>query len=142
MNENYVTYEQAIKLYNHDFDSCCLTAYFDNARNHTHNVVSLSVAHSERIKCDGTDVYPAPPLHIAHKWIREHLNHYVNVFPVCDYSDDADGRRCAEWNFWTFDIMNIGSGEIVKDDDGEYETYELALSAGIDKVFEIFEECL
>lgn len=81
----------------------------------------------------------APTLAVAQKWLREQLGLHVGVFPSTDSSDDADGRKCDEWQFWCFDIMQISSARFIMDGEGEYSTYEEALSEGIDAALHLLD---
>lgn len=59
---------------------------------------------------------------------------------VCVYTDtslDADGRVCEEWIYWDFDIISTSSGRRMVDENDEYESYEAALSAGIEAALKL-----
>lgn len=131
MKEDYVTYDQAIKLRELRFDGCC---------NHCYYIDSKKFAAFEWIDHDGdvsaddlytdncppgfiTDYITAPLLSQVQKWLRDEKNLVISV--------GFDGNY-----YW---YMNNPDGTII---DGEaesitYDNYEKALSASIDKAIEL-----
>jgi len=79
----------------------------------------------------------APSLAQVAKWLREEKEMHIAVNLYRDYSNDADGRKCEEWVYWGFDVIIASTGAILIDGDGEFETYESALSTGIDVALEL-----
>lgn len=81
-----------------------------------------------------------PTLAQAQKWLREKWGIHINVCICSDYSTDADGKVCDRWDFWGFDLYAVSGGGMMEDGDGEYDTYESALSAGIAAALELIEK--
>lgn len=128
-NEDFVSYEIAKRLYALDCDLNCEMAYFDRPWNHEHQLVSVVDACNQQCAYDGTDVYPAPTLAQAQKWLREKKDCIVVANPK--NTRVGDDKDCCS-NVWYSDIYidedirrsNIG---------GNFNnTYESALSAGIE----------
>lgn len=82
----------------------------------------------------------APTLWQAQKWLREKWGIHVDACIYSDYSTDADGKVCDRWDFWGFDLYAVVGGEKMVDDDGEYDSYEQALSAGISAALELIKK--
>ena len=82
----------------------------------------------------------APTLWQAQKWLREEWGIHINVCIYSDYSTDADGKVCDRWDFWGFDLYAVSGGKQIEDGDGEYDSYESALSAGIAAALELIEK--
>ena len=97
MKEEYVTYEQAVKLKELGFDWEC---------NHFNPDCSA-------IRLDQ-----------AQRWLRE--KHNLSVEPICN--------MVRQWNVNVCEIDNFGTAVYSK---MNLDTYELALSAGIDKALEL-----
>lgn len=129
-NKDYVSYELAKKLYELDFDWDCEMAYFDRPWNHEHKLVYAVDASNQAAAYDGTDIYSAPALWEAQKWLREkkwHVEIRINgtrrMFAVELWEMVANGRRI-----------------VLEHDDGHarlFDDYEAALSAGISAALEI-----
>lgn len=137
MKENYCTYEQCVALKRLGFD-WDVRGYYTHDDNFQKVREVTALNHNDTKKFNG--LYSAPRLDQAAAWMREQWGTHISVNPHLDYSDDADGRRCAEWHFWAFDLMSVGSGEIIDNSDVEYESYEEALSGGISAFLESLEE--
>lgn len=82
----------------------------------------------------------APTLWQAQKWLREKWGIHVDACAFSDYSTDADGNVCDRWNFWGFDLFAVVGGKKMIDDDGEHDSYEQALSAGISAALELIKK--
>ena len=135
MKEHYVSYSQAVALKRLGFKERCNAFYWTSDREFEEQ---NRIIHANSNHC--TTVVMAPKLDQAAAWMREHWGIHISVNPHLDYSDDADGRRCDEWHFWAFELMNVESGRVIDDSDVEYESYEEALSAGISAFLESLEE--
>lgn len=86
----------------------------------------------------GSDVV-APFLWQAQKWLREKKGVHVDVCVYSDCATDADGKVYDRWNFWGFGLYTVVGGESINDNDGEYDSYEEALSAGITTAIQLLE---
>lgn len=131
MKEEFVTYHQAVALYNLDFDWDCEQAYYDHAWISDHRIVPYAIAAKEQRDYDGTDVYSAPAQALAQKWLREVKRLTVVIYPSTDYDDTSyepflDGTWFYE--LWV-EEKRISLKETASID---YPTYEAALSAGLD----------
>lgn len=121
--EDFVTYEQAVKLKELGFDWECRHWYF----NPTRNKVFICIH-----DCfDYKDMTRAPSLALAAKWLRTENN-----LCVCSFCKiDRRGRYKYQWML-TF----LKEDKSVTPDDIFFDTYEEALSAGIDKALELIKE--
>lgn len=136
--ESYVTYQQAADLYNLDFDWDCELAYYYHAWMNEPRLAHFTVAHKEARNYDGTDVYFAPTLSMAQKWLREVKEIDVLVFNcACGYGWEISKAG---------NEQSRGTTIMPYDDNGEDEasgmwlSYEAALSAGINKCLTLLME--
>ena len=140
--EDYVSYPIALALKKHGFDWECDHYYcaFDDETDV--RFWSIHPAQSQNGLRTPKDAVAAdaPTLAQAQKWLREEWGIHVNVCIYSDYSTDADGKVCDRWDFWGFDLYAVSGGEMMEDGDGEYDTYESALSAGIAAALELIEK--
>lgn len=88
----------------------------------------------------GLSFCSAVPLWQAQKWLREKCGIHVDACVFSDYSTDADGKVCDRWDFWGFDLYAVVGGKKMVDDDGEYDSYEQALSEGIKSALELIKK--
>lgn len=128
--DDFASYDLALKLKACGFNEPCEAFY-----EHINGEMYFSVDGNEDWN-SGVD-YSAPLLYHAQKWLREKWGMHVDVCPYSDYSTDADGNVCDRWNFWGFDLYAVVGGKKIADDDGEYDSYEQALSAGIAAALEL-----
>lgn len=138
MNEDYVSYELAKKLKECGFNELCIAQWACEPDGKPMLVGSTAFVLSNA-ELKGRDV-TAPLLFHAQKWLREEYGIHIDVCTYSDYSTDADGKVCDRWDFWGFDLYAVVGGEKMIDDDGEYESYEQALSAGISAALELIKE--
>lgn len=134
MKEEYVSYERAVKLKELGFKDKCNAYYWteDKAFECTNSIV-----HKNSDTCQ--TVVMAPSLWQAQKWLREVKDMDVLVFNnACGYgweisksNSDSRGTTIA-----LFD--DKGNDK----DSGMWLSYELALSAGIDKALELLTDKL
>lgn len=149
--EDFVTYEQAVKLKKCGFDWPCYE-FWDNSFCLDGTPVKIRKLKSEpkicfMYECNsmldkmGCDLITAPSLAMAAKWLREEWDLHIDASPFTDGYTDADGRKCDEWEFWDFGIMRVSNGSfVVGYGDREFDTYEAALSAGIDAALKLLKE--
>lgn len=149
-NEDYVSYELALKLKACGFDEPCNYGYSVKMR--LEPEVSFGepkMVHSKSPKNyndnrkgieKGLSFCSAPHIYHAQKWLREEYGIHIDVCTYSDYSTDADGNVCDRWDFWGFELYAIVGGERIAIDDDEYDFYEQALSAGIASALELIEQ--
>lgn len=121
-NTDYCSYELAKKLYELGFDWDCEKAYFDRPWNHEHKLVYAVDATNQAAAYDGTDIYPAPTLWEAQKWLREKKEYHIEI-------------RRMFGNIWSYYLSPLGSR--AKEGDAYFKTYESALSTGISAALEL-----
>lgn len=131
-HEDYVTYEQAVKLMELGFDLPCWEFYTKDVKFPCVEVKPLIKPKDwNNILIGGQHKFSAPTLAQVLKWLRDEWNLHIDACVFGDYSEDADGKVADEWTFWAFDIYSTESGKQIVDDDEEYDNYEAAISAGI-----------
>lgn len=133
---DFVSYELAVALKACGFDEPCDNYYNQNCEH---------IKKSEPTKCNwnglgSLDWISAPLLYHAQKWLREKWGIHVDACVFSDYSIDADGKVCDRWDFWGFDLYAVVGGEKMVDDDGEYDSYEQALTEGIKSALELIKK--
>lgn len=137
---DYVSYPVALALKKAGFDEPCdhywYKVYTDSDK------MEMRQASADDYNNDDWSVphCSAPTLWQAQKWLREKCGIHIDVCIYSDYSTDADGEVCDKWDFWGFDLYVVAGGKKLTDDDGEYDSYEQALSAGIAAALELIEE--
>lgn len=140
MTEDFVSYEQAVKLYNLDFDWNCERAYYIHSWMKEPRLVHFTIAYKEQRNYDGTDVYPAPSPAQAQKWLREVKELHVQVAPCRDDKTEKISWRMvgvygiAEFMGTTDFVVDVPYSEI------DYPSYEAALSSGISAALELIEK--
>lgn len=137
--EDYVSYPLALALKKAGFDWECDHYWYKTYANS--DEMSMRQASADDFNNDDWDVphSSAPTLSQAQKWLREEWGIHINVCIYSDYSTDADGKVCDRWDFWGFDLYAVSGGKQIEDGDGEYDSYEQALSAGIAAALELIE---
>ena len=133
MKEEYVSFEQAVKLKELGFDWRTYAYYSEKDRMCRQ---SVSLDHNAN---DGgkKELCSAPTLALAQKWLREEKGVLVWVTPDKQPIDDdySDIELTGEW-WWEVD------GRVREDSGDTYKSYELALSAGIDAALELLTDKL
>lgn len=138
MNEDYVSYELALKLKACGFDEPCIAQWACEPNGKPILVGSTAfVFNNAELK--GRDV-TAPLLYHAQKWLREKWGIHVDACIYSDCSTDADGKVCDKWDFWGFELYAVVGGYRMIDDDGEYDSYEQALTEGIKSALELIKK--
>lgn len=143
-NEDYASYELAKKLKECGFAEPCDHYYIkDNAPDGTAWIVPTTDREDFNADSDCPFCKPlcsAPTLAQVQKWLREKKGIHVDVCIYSDCSTDADGKVCDKWDFWGFELYKVVGGYRMVDDDGEYDFYEQALSAGIASALELIKK--
>lgn len=146
---DYVSYPIALALKKHGFDWECHYHYDSDRGAH---IIEPNYTANDGEDCqyitsddllednNGWQYCSAPSLAQAQKWLRDRCGIHINVCIYSDYSTDADGKVCDRWDFWGFDLYAVSGGEMMEDGDGEYDSYEQALSAGIAAALELIGE--
>ncbi len=119
MKEEYVTYEQAVKLKELGFDWECNQYYlsdYEDIINHTKGAYNHN---------DNGLAYSAPRLDQAQKWLREKCNISIEIVSISAH----------KWQIFLCRLYDTTSS--VEHQMEYQETYELALSAGIDAALEL-----
>lgn len=146
---DYCSYELSKALKACGFDEPCdkwiaskSFSYYDEDECCDHNAVISKgwlISQKQKERYD-QEALPYLSLWQAQKWLREKWGIHVDVCPYSDYSTDADGNVCDRWGFWGFDLYAVIGSEIMIDGDGEYDSYEQALSAGISAALDLIKE--
>lgn len=131
MNEDFVTYELAVKLKEKGFRELCL-AYYTNDD-------TLYYNYSHKAGASYTDCYlshnlmpkdsvsgkfvDAPTISQALKWLREEKKIHIVT--------DFDSNMC-----WYFQIALYGTTNYERESEHQYNSYEQAALAGIEYVLD------
>ena len=126
--EDYVTFEQAKKLKKFGFDWEC-NHYYDKQEQFEQVVVSNYDNYYNCNSDDFEDACSAPTLSQSQKWLRE-------VKEICVTSSIKIHKGKYKFN-WSITLFKEGRG--IWDESVIYDTYEQALSAGIDKALELLK---
>lgn len=120
--EDFVTYNQAVKLKELGFDWKCNHLYSIENPN---NIIRTSHYHNEAII---TDTILAPTLSQAQKWLREVKSVKVYIKPLFSLE---------EYEYWiSFQFKGYGGDERY----GVEEFWEYALSEGINEAIKIIKK--
>lgn len=142
MKEHYVSYEQAKRLKALGFNWECYYHYDTTANkpkicpNYTNNdgEGDLWIYSDDcNLYCDmnSHQYCSAPSLNQVQAWLREVKEWDVIAIPTLS----KDGSKKYRW-----DICHWSNPEYGDDSKGIYESYELALNAGIDAVLKLLEK--
>jgi len=118
MNEEFVTYELAVKLKEKGFDYPCVGHYFKD---------QLFIAHYQNaFHSDKDEAFDAPTISQVLKWLREEKNLYCLPF----FEQGVD--------LWFYAICKpaCGSEFPVFISESDYDTYEQGALAGINYVLD------
>lgn len=133
-NEDYVSYELALKLKACGFDEPCIAQWACEPNGKPILVGSTAfVFNNAELK--GRDV-TAPLLYHAQKWLREKKELFIEVSP------NFGMRARATFGITSHDFTLFDSrGHIINDmDRSTYPSYECALSAGISVALELIKK--
>ena len=139
MKEEYVTYEQSQTLKRLGFAEKVNHAYLKKISiepdlsigdlKEVHSKVPKNYNDTRKGAEKGLFFYSAPRLDQAQKWLRE--KHNLSVEPICN--------MVRQWNVNVCEIDNFGTAVYSK---MNLDSYELALSAGIDAALELLTDKL
>ncbi len=143
MTEYYISFEQSVKLKELGFAEKVNHTYLKKIRIEPEvSVGDLKEIHSKDPKNyndnrkgaeKGLIFYSAPRLDQAQAWLREVRGIHILLNPYSFSPDRYDGDNY----FWSFELFQAPSGGWLRANGGGFDTYEQALSAGIDKSLEI-----
>ena len=122
-HEEYVTYQQAVKLKQLGFNWLCRTWYKREGEFYD-QAIPGNVNSSPRTQRIMPESASAPTQAVAMRWLRK--VHKISIEPICN--------TVAQWNVNVCTICVCG--EILWGKIG-LDTYEAALSAGIDAALEL-----
>lgn len=126
-HEDFVTFEQAVKLKELGFNWECDYCYYYNFHNHDNPIFAR---HELIDPCDVEEYWDAPTLSQAQKWLRE-------VKEICVTSGIKIHEGKYKFN-WSITLFKEGRG--IWDESVIYDTYEQALLAGINRVLELIKK--
>lgn len=125
-HEDFVTYEQAVKLKELGFDGECRAYYYDT-KEISGNLIPFNYNSRD------IGVISSPTLSEVQKWLREVKEIEVGVFA------EFDGElRTGQW-VWLMRKFNTHLFDTVFPEDINYDSYEQALSAGLDKALKLLK---
>ena len=152
-NEDYVSYELALKLKACGFDEPCNYGYSVKMRlepevsfgepKMVHSKAQKNYNDNRKGIEKGLSFCSAPTLAHAQKWLREGAMLHVGAYPAVP---------TRKWHFYIDDLnqhVNPHDGELItrwdenmqeKADERLYDSYECALSAGIYAALELIEQ--
>lgn len=134
--EDFVTYEQAVKLKECGFDWLC-TCYYKSSISKSRKVFTSRDVSAASCDCDEI---LCPSLTQVAKWLRKKWNLHVQVAPFSDCIVDADGHEIDRHCCWGFGIIQIPDCSFVTEYGfNEFPTYEAAFYAGIDKALDFIK---
>lgn len=131
MNEDFVSFELAVKLKKKRFDKPCF-AYYTNddtlylnhswkaGENYSGCLLSHNLMHKDSVSGKFVD---APTISQVLKWLREEKKIHIVI--------DFDGGMC-----WYYQIALYGLTTYEKESEHKYNSYEQAALAGIEYVLD------
>lgn len=133
--EDYVTFEQALRLKELGFDWKCLYWYHPNEDDKTKRF-RMSNEMNHNFYKRGIS---APTLSQAAKWLREVKDIIIGI----DFDNWYDKYICYVYKKIIYNSENIkdsyGSMLVTNKENEDFDTYEKALLAGIDKALELLK---
>ena len=139
MKEHFVSYEQAKQLYEVGFNIEVGASYYIHAWMDAPKLTDRFLALTEAEMYDGTDIYPAPRLDQTQTWLRDVKG--IDVEARIKHNAQTNGRKYnAHISYWSTPYC-VCYDMITKDYKSvNYDSYESALSAGIDKALELLKK--
>lgn len=138
MNEDFVSYELAVKLKAAGFDEPCYSKWVVEPAGKPF-LVGSCLAGFVSSECKGRDVL-APFIWQAQKWLREEWGIVVSVHPESKFLKD---ERIYKHTGWDYSIIRINKNGIMASGPIGHvlmAKYEQALSAGISATLELIKE--
>ena len=147
MKEEYVTYNQAVKLKELGFDGNGLKDYIRQGYYKFPNGYVSPIKHDGdgilvQFRNESAEKIPAPRLDQVQKWLRDCKDVIVIAEPIQCLSDYLTGK-------WYFTVWKDGNRVRCNSNPNKeceeiwlFESYELALSAGIDNALELLTDYL
>jgi len=130
MQNEFITYEQALALKELGFDESCV--YYVDKDNNSY-IYNFETNPDEFIEWCGVNVIPAPLYQQAFRWFREKHK----LYPQIGLHDREDEET------WRFTISILGYYELVYNQnvgkEPYHKTYEEAEQACLDKLIEIIK---
>lgn len=158
MNEDFVTYELAIKLKEKGFDEECLAYYTSEYTLYLNTIVLCDDKYLEVAEIDYEEclrsyntkkdrllrtIVDAPTISQVLKWLREEKKIHIDPCILTDCDTDADGKmiKINKYTYWSFSITSIETGDMIyfeyeHIDDKRFDSYEQAILAGIEYVLD------
>ena len=139
--EDFVTYEQAIKLKNLGFDWDCGYYYNECNQNFMPNTNdSYGMLNTNDLLDNINRIWnciSAPTLSQAQKWLRN----IKDIIIVIDFDNWCEKYGCHVYKKTIYNSENIkdsyGSMLVTNESNEDFDSYEQALSMGIDKALEL-----
>lgn len=135
MNEDFVTYELAVKLKEKGFREKCIAYYWEKINEHTPSFVV-----EDNMPEDGLDILDllsnhnqaewspfidAPTISQVLKWLRKEKGLHIEILHI--FSEET---------LWDYEVAHIGSYERWWSNLELFDTYEQAAVAGIEYVLD------
>lgn len=145
MNEDFVSYELAVKLKKKGFKKECLCYYIGNDL--VYNIESpiinnqLWFCHNKYDNIWHRDNIDAPTISQVLKWLRKEKKIHIEPCILADKDIDADGKVINEYTYWSFSVTHIETGDMIyfeyeSIEDKRFDSYEQTALAGIEYVID------
>ncbi len=134
--EDFVTYEQAVKLKEYGFDWPCIAKWAVEPFGRPALIGSTAFVFKNS-ECKGRDVC-APTMAQAAKWLREVKGLFISIW-LCAAGYGWSLEKCGDLNCNGTFIAEHDENSGNDKDSGMFTTYEKALSSGIDEALKILE---
>lgn len=131
--EDYCTFEQCVKLKELGFDWECNHVYYGENATHVFPDERKKLCDCFQQNSNVTDYrFSAPTLAQAQKWLRETKDICIIVLKCCKIGNSIDGKYYSE--------IRAMDGKMIQCTHKIRETYEQALSSGIDEALELLKQ--
>lgn len=137
-NEDFVSYEIAQALKKDGFDLTCDRYWYQKFANSDN--MALGQASADDFNNDGWDVphCSAPTLEQAQKWLIS-KGVFVEVSCFGSHKLNHDRLSCKEVVDWSYELVNITSGDYIGENLDLFEDYSTCLSAGIEAALKLID---